>query len=87
MGPCSGPLFILQSWYFSQALHAVAFLMLVFYFPSPGIALLIVKLFPVVVVTGTLITMPFGAGLDGIAVRMSGSAANCPESNMTVGYL
>jgi len=41
----------------------------------------------VVVVTRTLITMLFWAGLDGIAVEMSGSATNCPESNMTVGYL
>lgn len=80
-------LFILQSWYFMQPPHAVAFLALVFYFPSPGTAQLTVKLFPVVVVTRTLITVPFWAGLDGIAVQMSGSATNCPESNMTVGYL
>lgn len=31
--------------------------------------------------------MFFWAGLDGIAVEMSGYATNCPESNMTVGYL
>lgn len=60
---------------------------LMLYFPAPGIARVMVKQFPVAVVTRTLITMFFWAGLDGIAVEMSGYATNCPESNMTVGYL
>lgn len=61
----------------------MAFLALLLCFPSPGITQLIVKLLPVVVVTGTFITMLFRAGFEGIAVKMPGSATNCPESNMS----